>query len=236
MRKIFFVLFIVVILGVLLVPSVSAGKPGAIWTTKNDCGSEQQDVNHFSPGDTVYINGSGFDAGSYSWRIKGQPGSSSGDPGQIVASGLVPVVGSGNFCFSAYTVKSDDWGEYSVKVGSKGDNYRVPGQPAATPTPTKEKPSPTSTTTATSTPKEPTATATKGPSLTPTKTPRVTETPIVTATPTPEVICPIQDCCYTIEVQIVVNIDSEEDLELLEAVFNYLEEEGYACCTSVNSQ
>lgn len=54
-------------------------------------------------------------------------------------------------------------------------------------------------------------------------------------TPTPTVVCPTA-CCYTIEVQIVVNIDSEKDLELLEAVFNYLEEEGYACCTSVNSQ
>lgn len=246
MRKVFFVLFVVVILGVLLVPSVFAGKPGAIWTTKNDCGSEQQDVNHFSPGDTIYINGSGFDAGSYSWRIKGQPGGSSGDPGQIVASGSVSVGGSGDFCFSAYTVKSDDWGEYSVKVGNKGDNYRVPGQPAATPTPTKEKPSPTPTlppetltptpiVTTTSTPGEPTATPTEGPSPTPTKTPRVTETPTVTATPTPTA-CPTQDCCYIIEVQIVVNIDSEEDLELLEAVFNYLDEEGYACCTSVNSQ
>jgi hypothetical protein len=235
MRKIFFVLFIVVILGVLLVPSVSAGKPGAIWTTKNDCGSEQQDVNHFSPGDTVYINGSGFNAGSYSWQIKGQPGNSSGDPGQVVASGSVSVGESGDFCFSAYTVKSDDWGEYSVKVGSKGDNYRVPGQPAATPTPTKEKPSPTPTLPPETLTPIPTATATptEGPSPTPTKTPRVTETPITTATPTPEVICPTQDCCYTIEVQIVVNIDSEKDLELLEAVFNYLDEEGYACCTSV---
>ena len=231
MRKIFFVLFIVVILGVLLIPSVSAGKPGAIWTTKNDCGSEQQDVNHFSPGDRIYINGSGFDAGSYSWRIKGQPGGSSGDPGQVVASGSVSVGGSGDFCFSAYTVKSDDWGEYSVKVGNKGDNYRVPGGPTATPTPTKEEPSPTPT--STSTPNEPTATPTEGPSPTPTKTPRVTETPIVTATPT--TICQTA-CCYTTEVQIVVNIDSEEDLELIGAVFDYLNERGYTCCASVTSR
>jgi len=211
MRKIFFVLFIVVVLvvvlGVLLVPSVSAGKSGAIWTTKGDCGSEHQDVNHFSPGNKIYINGSGFDAGSYSWRIKGQPGGSSGDPGQVVASGSVSVGGSGDFCFSAYTVKSDDWGEYSVKVGNKGDNYRVPGQPAATPTPTKEKPSPTPTATATSTPGVPTATPPKGPSLPPTNTPRVTETPIVTATPT--TVCPTACCCYTTEVQIFVNIDRE---------------------------
>lgn len=216
--KIFFVLSIMVVFGLLLVPSVSAGKPGAIWTTKNDCGSEKQDVNHFSPGDTIYINGSGFDAGSYSWQIRGQPGSSSGDPGQIVASRSVSVNGSGNFCFSAYTVKSDDWGEYAVKVGNKGDNYRVPGQPATTPTPTKEKPSPTL----------PPETLTPTPIVTTTSTPGDP-----TATPTPKAVCPTQTCCYTIEVQIVVNIDNEENLELLGAVFDYLEEEGYACCASV---
>lgn len=82
----------------------------------------------------------------------------------------------------------------------------------------------------------PTPTPTKGPSPIPTKTPRVTETPTVTATPTSEVICPTQDCCYTTEVQIVVNIDSKEDLELIGAVFDYLNERGYACCASVISR
>jgi hypothetical protein len=104
------------------------GNPGAIWTTSGDCGDESQDVNHFAIGDQVYINGSGFDANtSYSWQIKGQPGGASADPNIVVASGTVMTDGSGNFCINAYTVATDDDGEYSVKVGTKGDNYRVDG-------------------------------------------------------------------------------------------------------------
>lgn len=105
--------------------SAFADNPGAIWTTNGDCGDETQDVNHFDVGDNVFISGSGFDAGDYDWEIKGQPGGASGDPGSVVASGTVTVGEDGSFCIDAYTVAGDDWGEYSVKVGNKGDNYRV---------------------------------------------------------------------------------------------------------------
>lgn len=101
---------------------------GATWTTLGTCGTEQQDTNHYSSGDHVYINGSGFTPGaSYDWSITGNPGGSSGDPGVAVASGTIIPDANGDFCFDAYTVLADDWGTYATKVGTKGDNYRVQG-------------------------------------------------------------------------------------------------------------
>ena len=102
-----------------------AGGSGAIWTTNGACGDEGQDANHFRIGDEVYINGSNFEPGTYNWAITGNPGGSSCDPGIVVASGTVEVDSSGAFCFSAYTVREDDCGEYRYTVGGKNDNYRV---------------------------------------------------------------------------------------------------------------
>lgn len=99
--------------------------PGAIWTTRDDCGDEQQDVNHYERGEWVYINGANFNPGTYEWYIEGQPGNASADPNVKVAQGQVVVDESGAFCFAAYQVAEDDGGEYTVKVGNKGDNYRV---------------------------------------------------------------------------------------------------------------
>jgi len=99
----------------------------AIWTTTGSCGNDQQDVNHFSPGEAVYINGNGFSIGTYSWSIKGLPGGASCDSNINVASGTKPVNASGAFCFNAYNVSSGDCGEYQVKFSNKGDNYRVVG-------------------------------------------------------------------------------------------------------------
>jgi len=118
-----FVIFLV--LGFLVYNIPTYASPDAIWTTKDDCGDEAQDVNHFAIGDHVYINGEGFSPDSYSWTIKGKPGGASCDPNIIVASGTVVVDSSGSFCFDAYTVASDDCGEYQVKLDTKGDNYRV---------------------------------------------------------------------------------------------------------------
>ncbi len=101
------------------------GNNGSIWTTEGDCGSDTQDQNHFNIGDVIFINGSGFDIEAYNWEIDGQPGHGSLDPGITVASGSVTPGSDGSFCFEAYTVQNDDGGEYSVKVGNKGDNYRV---------------------------------------------------------------------------------------------------------------
>lgn len=144
--------------------SNAQGNPGAIWTTLNECGDAQQDTNHFNVGETVYINASGFDSGNFSWQIKGQPGGGSGDPNIIVASGTVTIEESGAVCFAAYTIAADDWGEYQVTLGNKGDNYRVNTVVTATPTYT--------------------ATITNTPTSTPTYTATLTNTPTRTSTST----------------------------------------------------
>jgi uncharacterized repeat protein (TIGR01451 family) len=112
----------------LLPPPVAQAAQGAIWSTTNACGTIDQDVNQFSTGDHVYINGSNFDPGSYDWTITGKPGGASGDPNTIVAPNpraQFTVDSSGAFCFDAYTVALDDWGEYQIKFDNKGDNYSV---------------------------------------------------------------------------------------------------------------
>ncbi len=100
------------------------GNSGSIWTTRNDCGDEQQDVNQYAIGEKVYINGNKFDAGNYDWKIEGVGGSensqASCDPDKEVASGNYAVDESGRFCFEAYTIADDDCGEY--KVGFDGNN------------------------------------------------------------------------------------------------------------------
>jgi len=123
------ILAILAVISIFAIQTVKAqdiqNNNGAIWTTDGSCGDASQDVNHFQKGHSIYINGSGFDAGSADWTITGNPGNASTDPNIVVASGTVIIDDSGSFCFNAYTVKDDDGGEYSVKVGNKGDNYRV---------------------------------------------------------------------------------------------------------------
>ncbi|MFH1310794.1 MAG: hypothetical protein ABIH65_00105 [Nanoarchaeota archaeon] len=136
MKKLFNTLTILVLLVVLAIGIVSAnlvlitieneGNPGAIWTTKDDCGSEQQNVNQYNIGEYVYIKGENFNLGEYDWNIKGLPGQASCDPSIIVASGTKTVNSDGSFCFNAYTVQNNDCGEYRVIFGSnKHDNYHV---------------------------------------------------------------------------------------------------------------
>ncbi len=98
---------------------------GAIWTTNEDCGTESQNVNHYGLGESVYINGAGFNEETYAWNITGQPGQASCDPDTSVATGNVVVNSSGAFCFEAYTVQADDCGEYKSNFNSKYDTYRV---------------------------------------------------------------------------------------------------------------
>jgi len=107
-------------------PPPDAGS-GSIWTTTSACGADIQDKNHFKVDDHVYINYSGFNEGSYVWEISGKPGHASGDPGMVVKSATEYVGSTGIGCFDAYTIAGDDWGEYQVKMGTKGDNYRVDG-------------------------------------------------------------------------------------------------------------
>ena len=92
---------------------------GAIWTTKNDCGSQNQDANQYSPGENVYINGAGFSSGNYSWEIRGKPGGASCDPNQVVASGNKNVNSSGKVCFNAYTIPSSNCGQQLWRISSK---------------------------------------------------------------------------------------------------------------------
>jgi len=120
-------LVIVAAVGFVLVPQFTKAGSGAIWTTTNACG-DPQNKNHYDVGDIIYVNGAGFTAGDYDWSITGKPGGASGDPDIDVVSDSQSVDASGEFCFNAYTVNWDDWGEYQVKFeGTKGDNYRVQG-------------------------------------------------------------------------------------------------------------
>lgn len=112
----------------ILVMTVAIGfasaQQGAIWTTTSTCGAPQ-DANLYAVGQTVYVHGSNFDNGTYSWDIIGKPGGASTDPGITVASGNEPVNSSGMFCFNAYTIQPGDGGEYGVDFNGKHDNYRV---------------------------------------------------------------------------------------------------------------
>lgn len=166
----------IISLGILRVGETSGQfpTPGAIWTTRGGCGDDQQDVNQYETGETVWINGRGFIPGSYPWSIKGQPGGASGDPNTVVASGYITTDANGAFCFAAYTIPADDWGTYNVNVCVKGDSYRVNQQPTPTdPTPTD--PTPTD-----PTPTDPTPT-----NPTPTDPTPTDPTPIFTQTPMP---------------------------------------------------
>lgn len=130
MKRLFTLLVAVISLALLVSSAVaisveSQGGSGAIWTTKNDCGDEQQDVNEYDIGEVIYINGANFDEGTYDWEIKGQPGQASCDPNQIVVSGDYTVDESGAFCFEAYTVEEGDCGVYKAKFSNKQDNYHV---------------------------------------------------------------------------------------------------------------
>jgi hypothetical protein len=120
---------LVLCLVILVLAATAFADSGSIWTTRDDCGAETQDENHYANGETVYINGGNFASGTYNWVIKGQPGEASCDPKVIVASGINVVGSSGVFCFAAYTVGDGDCGEYTVDFGKKNDNYRILGAP-----------------------------------------------------------------------------------------------------------
>lgn len=147
---------------------------GAIWTTTTGCGPKQN-VNQYSVGDHVYINGSGFTASTpYSWNINTVPTTTA------VASGSHSTDASGNVCFDAYTIQAGDSGVYKATFGDKTDNYQV-GSSSVTPTPTQGV-TPTPTTRVTPTP---TTGVTVTPTTNPTATPTVVPTSAVTPTTPP---------------------------------------------------
>ena len=96
------------------------GNSGAIWTTTSSCG-DPQNSNIYNIGDTVYINGSNFAAGTYNWQVLQLPANS----GNIRSSGDVTVGADGKLCFAAYTLQPGDSGEYQASVGNKNDNFRT---------------------------------------------------------------------------------------------------------------
>ena len=99
---------------------------GSTKTSAGSCGAPVN-KNHYTAGDTIVITFTGFEPNStFPWKIVGNPGGASCDPGITVASGTFTTDANGNACVEAYTVQPDDCGEYSVDVeGGKGDNYRV---------------------------------------------------------------------------------------------------------------
>jgi len=134
MKKLFILLIlaflIISVIGLVSANPVSItkenqGNSGAIWTTRDDCGDEQQNVNQYDIGEDVYINGENFNPGEYDWEIKGQPGQASCDPNTIMAGGSITTDQDGNFCFNAYTIANNDCGEYKVTFNNKHDNYHV---------------------------------------------------------------------------------------------------------------
>jgi cysteine-rich repeat protein len=95
----------------------------SIWTRNEGCGPEVN-INHYSVGDDVFINGIGNDlTGSEIWTITGTPGSC--DSKEVVASGTISGITETGFCFNAYTIKNGDCGVYKVNVENKNDNYQV---------------------------------------------------------------------------------------------------------------
>lgn len=171
--------------------TTSAQGSGAIWTTAGTC-SNPQDQNQYNHGDNIVLHGENFSPSvSVAWSITGKPGGASCDPGIVVASGSETTDGDGAFCEIVYVVANDDCGEYQVKAeGSKGDNYRVVGEPpTSTPTNTQVADTPTNTPvppteTSTNTPVPPTETPTNTP-VPPTETPTNTATSTPTNTPVP---------------------------------------------------
>jgi len=111
----------IAVLFVILSLNIISADNGVVWTTRNDCGTEQQDVNQYSVGEKVFINGRNFDSGDYDWTITKQSGPDKNES----ASGNKTVDSSGSFCFEAYTIQPNDTGEYSVDFGKKNDNYHI---------------------------------------------------------------------------------------------------------------
>ncbi len=166
---------------------------GSIWTTNLGCGG-QQDVNQYSVGESVAIHGKNFDPNDViNWKITGQPGDASCNPGGIVASGTATADSQGNFCISpAYTIASGNCGEYTVDVSdpahSKNDNYRVDGVIGVTPTPSPSaSPSPSVSPSISPSPSA-SASASPSPSVSPSASPSASPLSLPTVTPSPSAV------------------------------------------------
>lgn len=101
MKKVFSLTILVLMLISLM--GIGSAETGVIWTTRDDCGDETKNVNHYEIGEAIWINGYNFGEGVYDWSITGLGGSANSqascDPNVIVASGDYPVDETGAFCF-----------------------------------------------------------------------------------------------------------------------------------------
>ena len=104
---------------------------GSVWTTQQTCAvpDVDQNTNQYMVYETVYLRGSGFDAGTYDWDI-----TATGKGGATVASGSKTLSGPDKFCLTAHLIlPAEEGSEFQVTFGGKHDNYQVKGV-AATPT------------------------------------------------------------------------------------------------------
>jgi len=130
-KKLIVSIFILIfILSLISAPMGSEGaENGNIWTTREDCGDEAQNVNHYEIGEKVFIKGHNFDEGEYDWNIMGlgqsENSQASCESDVIVESGSYVVDATGDFCFEAYVVQANDCGGYQVDFNHKHDTYHV---------------------------------------------------------------------------------------------------------------
>lgn len=105
--------------------SKAQADPGEIWTTRKDCEHLNLEVEQFSHGDWVYINGKDFDPGTYEWAVSGPADKGSDYYGKTVAFGEILVDESGLFDLPVYQIMEEDTGLYYISVGNKQTNYSV---------------------------------------------------------------------------------------------------------------
>lgn len=123
------------------------GNSGSTKTT-DDEGTVNQ--NHYKPSDEVYLDGSGFDPGTYNYNIYTNPPSVK--KGNVVSSGTITVDLSGEFNSQVWTIPDDaDKGPYKIVLdtekGRKQDNFLVKvkpeeGEESEEPEKPKEEPKP----------------------------------------------------------------------------------------------
>jgi len=105
--------------------SKAQANSGEIWTTIKDCGHLNLEVDQFSNGDWVYINGKDFDPGTYEWAVMGPADKGSDYYGKTVAFGEMLVDESGLINIPVYQIMEEDTGLFYISVGNKQTSYSV---------------------------------------------------------------------------------------------------------------
>ncbi len=116
-------LFFLAFLATISLQSAALADCTNLWITTGGCGPASAGSLVFHPGDVLYFNGVDFTQGPNEWTIYGRPGSC--DEYTTIVRSSVNVDASGTFCFEAYTIASDDCGEYAVQIGECYTVYTV---------------------------------------------------------------------------------------------------------------